>query len=306
MDRTGEIAPGDILVFSAVRNEYPRLPWFLKYYRELGAAHFLFVDNGSTDETREYLADQPDVSLWTTKASYRRARFGIDWMNWLLSRYGHGHWCLTVDADELLVYPYCDTRNLLALTDWLDASQIRSFGAMILDMYPKGPIEAAVHRPGQDPLEVANWFDGGNYMISLNPLYRNLWIQGGPRARLFFPEDPGRAPALNKIPLVKWHRRYVYASSTHSLLPRGLNLVYDEWGGEKISGCLLHTKFVASFAERSEEEASRREHYADGHEYRAYRAGLFEDHTPWTPWSERYSSWRQLDTLGLMSTGNWA
>ena len=46
-----------------VRNEIVRLPYFLDYYRRLGAGHFLVVDNGSDDGTHEYLADQPDVSV---------------------------------------------------------------------------------------------------------------------------------------------------------------------------------------------------------------------------------------------------
>ena len=65
---------------------------------------------------------------------------------------------------------------------------------------------------------------------------------------------PERAPALNKIPLVKWHRDYAYVSSTHMLLPRGLNLVYDEWGGEKASGVLLHAKFIDTFSAKAKEE----------------------------------------------------
>ena len=55
------------------------------------------------------------------------------------------------------------------------------------------------------------------------------------------------------------------------LLPRGLNLVYDEWGGEKASGCLLHAKFLDTFAVKAEEEMARGQHYANSHEYRAYR-----------------------------------
>ena len=94
-------------------------------------------------------------------------------------------------------------------------------------------------RQGQDPFEIAPYFDSGNYVIQRNRKYGNLWIQGGPRARMFFHDLPERAPALNKIPLVKWDRDYAYVSSTHMLLPRGLNLVYDEWGGEKASGCCL-------------------------------------------------------------------
>jgi len=305
-DRTNTIRPTDIIVFSTFRNEMVRLPYFLKYYREMGINHFVMVDNDSDDGGAEYLAQQPDVSLWTSKASYKRARFGVDWLNWLQNKYGHDHWCLVVDPDEFLVYPFCDTRPLRALTDWLDASSIKSFGAMLLDMYPKGRMDATPYRSGQNPIEIASWFDAGNYSIFRNPRFGNLWIQGGPRMRKFFPENPERAPALNKIPLVRWNRNYTYVSSSHMLLPRGLNLVYDEWGGEKASGILLHTKFLDTFGEKAAEELKRNQHYAASHEYIAYAAGMSENTDLWCKWSEKYINWRQLEILGLMSKGNWA
>lgn len=306
-DRTKQIRRRDILVFSTFRNENLRLPAFLDYYRGLGVRHFLMVDNGSTDGGRDYLAEQPDVSLWVTEASYKRARFGVDWLNWLAMRHGAGHWCLTVDPDEFFIYPFCDSRPLAALTDWLDASSIKSFSAMLLDMYPKDTSGAAPYRRGDDPLQTACWFDAGNYQIRRNPDYGNLWIQGGPRARMFFADKPEFAPALNKIPLVKWDRHCIYASSTHQLLPRGLNLVYDEWGGEKASGLLLHTKFLGNFAEKAREELERGQHYAASREYRAYAAQATEKEPDlWCPWSEKYINWRQLEMLGLMSKGNWA
>ena len=305
-DRTNLIRGDQLLVFSTFRNERVRLPHFLRYYRDMGINHFLMVDNDSDDGGREYLAEQPDVSLWTTPASYKRSRFGVDWLNWLQMKYGHGRWCLVVDPDEFFVYPFCDTRPLRALTDWLDASSIKSFSAMLLDMYPKGPFDAQPYHEGQDPFEIAPWFDSGNYTITRNHKYGNLWIQGGPRMRMFFADAPERAPALNKIPLVKWHRDYAYVSSTHMLLPRGLNQTYDEWGGEKASGVLLHAKFLDTFARKAEEEMERKQHYANSHEYRAYRLATAVEPDLWCKWSEKYINWRQLEILGLMSKGNWA
>lgn len=117
-DRTKKIRPGDILLFSTMRDEFVRLPFFLKYYRNLGVSHFIIVDNDSSDGGREYLAEQSDVSIWTTKSSYKRSKFGVDWLNWLQRKYGHGHWTLVVDPDELFIYPFCDTRPIRALTDW--------------------------------------------------------------------------------------------------------------------------------------------------------------------------------------------
>jgi len=306
-DRTGAIRPKHILLFSTLRNERVRLPYFLKYYRDLGIEHFLIVDNGSTDGGGAYLAAQPDVSLWHSQGSYRASRFGVDWMNLLLSRHGHKHWCLSVDVDEFFVYPFCDTRPIAALTDWLDASTVKSFGAMMLDMYPKGPLSSQTYAEGQNPIEIANWFDAGNYAISKNAAMGNLWIQGGPRSRVFLPGHPKQAPALNKTPLVRWDRRYAYVSSTHMLLPRGLNKVYDEDGGEKTSGILLHTKFLDTLGSKAQEELDRREHFANGAEYKAYHAKLREeDPDLWCKFSEKYINWRQLEILGLMSKGNWA
>lgn len=305
-DRTGQIAPGDILAFVTLRNERVRLPYFLDYYRRIGVGHFLIVDNGSNDGSREYLADQPDLSLWTTTASYKGSRFGMDWINALLRRHGDGHWCLTVDPDEFLVYPHVNTRPLRALTDWLASSGTRSFSAMLLDMYPKGPVTAQPYVEGQDPFEIASWFDPANYAIRKNALYRNLWIQGGPRARALFAEEPENAPALNKIPLVNWKRSYVYVSSTHMLLPRSLNVVYDEDGGEMASGALLHAKFLSTFAAKSTEELDRRQHYANSREYHAYQQGLQQQADFWCEQSRDYRDWRQLEDLGLISRGNWA
>jgi hypothetical protein len=303
--RTDSIRARDVLLFATVRNERPRLPFFLDYYRRLGVAHFLFVDNGSVDGSAAFLTAQADCSVWHTGASYKRSRFGMDWMNHLLGRHGAGHWCLTVDPDEFLVYAHCDARPLRALTDWLEASSIRSFGAMLLDIYSDRPVEETVCAEGEDPVAVAPWFDAGNYQIRRDRHYDNLWIQGGPRQRAFFAETPELAPALNKIPLVRWERGYAYASSTHSLLPRGLNRVYDEWGGEKPSGALLHAKFLAGLAAKAEEEMVRRQHYAGSREYRAYRSGGSAPRTLWTAHSTRFESWRQLEELGLMSSGGW-
>ncbi len=306
VNRTDRIRPRDILACVTLRNEAPRLPYFFDYYRARGVQHFLVVDNGSEDGSAELLEKERDVSLWVTQASYKAAGFGIDWQNHLLWRYGAGHWVLTVDVDEFLVYPFCDSRPLHALTDWLESQGRRSFSAMLLDMYPKGPISAQPYRPGQNPFEIARWFDAGNYVIQRNPLYHNLWIQGGVRQRAIMPETPGAAPALNKIPLVHWSRKYVYKSSTHMLLPRGLNKVYDESGGELASGVLLHAKFLDMIVDKAEEEILRGEHYAGSREYRAYRDTLARGQDLWCDWSSEYINWRQLEILGLMSKGDWA
>jgi len=111
---------------------------------------------------------------------------------------------------------------------------------------------------------------------------------------------------VQKLGARQWDRKYTYVSSTHMLLPRGLNLVYDEWGGEKASGVLLHTKFLDTFTQKAAEELERRQHYSASVEYRAYAESLKDNPDLWCKWSEKYINWRQLEILGLMSKGNWA
>jgi hypothetical protein len=305
IDRTAHVAAGDILCFLCIRNEVQRLPHFLRHHRALGVRHFLVVDNASTDGSDRLLADQPDVSLWWTKASYKASRFGMDWLTWLLMRHGHGHWCLTLDADEVLIYPYWQSRPLPALTAWLDMQGRESFGALTVDMYPEGPVSQGRVGPEDDPMRHLSWFDAGNYQVQVQPRMRNLWIQGGMRARAFFSTSPRQAPTLNKIPLVRWHWRHAYVNSTHSLLPPHLNSVFATDGGELTSGVILHTKFLPQIADRSAEEKVRGQHFADGAQYAAYYDHLMEDPVLHTQASTRYIGWRQMEALGLMSRGGW-
>lgn len=305
IDRTAQIAPGTILAFATVRNEMGRLPHFLDHHRTLGVDHFLFVDNASDDGTGEFLTEQPDVSLWSTDASYKMSRFGVDWLTVLMMRYGHGHWCLTLDADELLIYAHHDIRDLRALTDWLDVTGRASMGALMLDMYPRGPLGQGASVATPDPIDAIPYFDAGNYVMIRQPKLENLWVQGGPRARAFFHADPRRAPTLSKVPLVRWNRSFAYVSSTHSLLPRRLNHVYNIDGSEAPTGILLHTKFLPEIIAKSAEEKQRRQHFENSSLYEGYYDALTDDPILWCEQSTRYMGWQQLEGLGLLSRGGW-
>jgi frataxin-like iron-binding protein CyaY len=305
VDRTAAIAPGDILLFATVRNEAERLPHFLAHYRALGVRHFLIVDNDSTDGSDRILTDQTDVSLWHSAHSYKGSRFGMDWITWLMARHGHGYWCVVADADELLIYPYWETRPLQALTGWLESQGRTAFGAMMLDLYPQGPLGQAPFKDGDDPLATLHWFDSGNYIMCRQEPLRNLWIQGGVRARSFFAVEPRRAPTLGKLPLVRWNRRYAWVSSTHSALPRRLNQNYATDGAEGPSGILLHTKFLNTIVAKSAQERERGEHFGNSVLYDRYYAALQERPDLWSACSSRYQGWRHLEALGLMSRGGW-
>lgn len=302
-DNTASLRADDILVFVTVRNEAARLPGFLAHYRRLGVQHFLVIDNASSDTTTDVLRACPDVSLWHTSGSYKAARFGMDWVTWLQARYGHGHWCLVVDADELLIYPYHETQPLRALTSRLEAMGADSMAALMLDLYPRGPLSRAVWEPSDDAVAALGWFDPWGYDWERQERYGNISIRGGPRRRIFFRDTPEHAPHLHKLPLVRWNRRFAWVSSTHVALPARLNSAFDARRSLP-TGVLLHTKFLPGVLARSAEEKLRAQHFTHPDRYGLYYDRIIADPDLSDPQSLRFVDWRQLVSLGLMAEGD--
>ena len=208
-DRRDRIGPRDILLVTCLRNEPARMPAFVDYYRGLGVGHFLVIDNGSTDGFRDWAAAQPDVSVWHTEASYRASAFGMLWCNDLLRRHAHNRWCVVVDPDEFLVYPHMETRDLRALTQFLEDDKRPCLHALLVDAYSDRPLDETVLAAGDDPFAVCPFFDRDGY-VQREGWGNGTWIQGGPRLRAHFHDSPAEAPALNKIPLIRWKRPYHY------------------------------------------------------------------------------------------------
>ncbi|MEX0280761.1 MAG: glycosyltransferase family 2 protein [Arenibacterium sp.] len=304
-DRTSRIRPDDVLAFVVLRNEMSRLEWFLRHYRGLGVRHFLMIDNGSSDGSFEFLAEQEDVSLWSAKGLYRDAHFGRDWSNALLRRYGHGHWCLVLDADELLVYSGYRTNDLASLTRRLDAQGTEAFGALMLEPYPEEPIGVVPLDPAVDPMKTLKWFDGGPFRAQRQPPMQNLWVQGGTRERVFFNDAPHRSPTLNKLPLIRWNRRWAFVNSTHSVLPWRLNLAYDGPGDNRPCGVLLHTKFLSDVVNRADEDAQRAQHFHNPALFKSYYSKIAAYPVLKTEASYRYENADQLVRLGLMAHIDW-
>ncbi|GHF65639.1 glycosyltransferase family 2 protein [Seohaeicola zhoushanensis] len=304
-DRSGAIRAGDILAVMVVRNEAQRLPYMLDHYRRLGVSHFLVVDNMSSDATVELLRAAPDVSLWQTGASYRDARFGLDWASWLLMHFGHDHWCLMADADELLVYAGCDHHDLRDLTARLEARGQLAFGALMLDLYAKGPVGEADAAPGTDPVQAISWFDAGPYRAVRQVPGMNLWVQGGMRERMFFADAPERSPTLNKLPLLRWNRRWAFTNSSHALLPWQVNMAWSGPGGPEPAGVLLHTKFLADVVDRAVEDLQRRQHFHDPDLLVPYYRAIAARPVLWTPDSRQLEGWETLVQHGLMPAIDW-
>jgi glycosyltransferase involved in cell wall biosynthesis len=253
----------EIICLSVVRNEKIRLPYFLSFYRALGIDVFFFVDNQSNDGTMEYLLQQSDVYVWHSDLSFNKANFGSAWFEILLRAYGKGHWCLTVDADELLFFPGSETTSIHRLCEQLDGDRKRAFKAIHLDMYSGKPINQTVYSMGTNFLDVCPYFDRQFYHSKFDgggPFKNQTSYFGGVRERVFGKDGQYY---LSKVPLLKYDTDMVLAGGQH-----WTNLPQDLISTE--SGALLHFKFFSTFHQYVEQEASRGEHYGKGMQYKHY------------------------------------
>jgi hypothetical protein len=295
----------EIRLFGIVKNEFLRLPYFLQYYRRAGIGQFFFVDNDSSDGTREFLVDQHDCTVFHTKGSYALSRAGLKWLNPLIDRYGENRWIVLADADELLVFPGTESKSLPSLCRWLDQKGHQGLFALLLDMYSDRPLQEVGYTRGDDFLTACHFFDRDYHFVRrlgiplLEAPCPDVEPIGGPRLRLCFPNQnsvrlwprlrvklarrlsrlsAGLAPVnwaagesvasqAFKIPLVKWRRGYAFVTS-HRL--NRIRLA-------PLTGALLHFKYFQDFAERVKYALDSNMHYDGSAEYGRYAELLRRD-----------------------------
>ena len=293
-----EVGSDEILAVIGLRDEFPRLPHVLDHHRRLGVDRFLIVDNGSTDGSLEYLADQPDTVVWRTDASYRAANCGAVWWDLLLRRHARGNWCLIIDADEYFIFPGWETRRLRDLCAELDVQRATCYPAIFLDMYGPGPLSTSVIGPESDllatfPFFDRKWFRMRRPMAGPRRNLVNHW--GGVRARIFG-DRALDSYLLDKIPLFRHRTGDVLLSGNHWTSRPSAEIADGR-------GVLLHFKYDAGFAALIAREVERGEHAGGARAYRriADELGTEADPQLFDPaYSVRYENSDQLLRFGIM------
>ncbi|AYE88245.1 glycosyltransferase [Sulfitobacter sp. D7] len=257
-------AKAEVAVVACMRNEMFMLPHFLAHYRKLGVTAFLIVDNVSDDGTREYLAEQPDVALFSVDTDYKLSRYGVAWQQAMMAAVRPGKWSLVADADELLVWQDDQRESLpelLASDAFEDVDAARLF---MLDMYPEGQLETANFASG-DPFAEAGFCDRTPFL--------STWHGCGP-----FSNMPTWTSALRHR-LIQGARPDLFVAQKIALLryrpwmrlSAGLHFVGDVTLSKRelIFG---HFKYNADFRRKARAEVTRRQHFNDAEEYRKYLA----------------------------------
>jgi hypothetical protein len=148
---------GDVVVLSVLRNGMPWLRTFLAHHRELGATHFVILDNGSNDGTREHLLQQSDVTLLASDAPYKH--YENTFKRYLCDKFARERWCLFVDVDELLAYPGMDRKSLADLVHFTKEQGFDAVVNQMLDLFADGPMSGMPDGADLDLREVCRFYE---------------------------------------------------------------------------------------------------------------------------------------------------
>jgi tetratricopeptide (TPR) repeat protein len=285
-----DISVDEIMLFTAVRNEKWRLPWFLSYYRRLGVNRFFFIDNDSNDGTLAFLLKQPDVHVFWTAQSYAKSYSGLKWINRLVEEYGNETWCIYADVDEALVFPHVEQNNLKKLTQYMCDKGQEAFQAFMLDMFSDADVPLSADGSEQDFIAHYPLFNNHYHRrpVSVCPY---VFISGGVR-RVF-----GAQENLTKTPIIRGGKGIKFLASSHHITPAVLS---------DVTGAMLHFKLVGNYSQTFTNDSKantriahcKRRHatYARYLKTQGGRVSLSDSSTM------RYTSSQQLMELGLIHT----
>lgn len=181
-----------------VHNERTILDEFFRHYRGLGVRRFFLIDDRSDDGSAAMLEAQSDVTLFRPKDGSTYAQHKRAWRREILDHFLTDAWVALPDIDEHLVWPGCETSDLPALIDSLEARGSEALYSIMIDMYADAPLAEQAHRPGQRLIESFPLFDDNvappfgyrrlphsRKYLRKNPSPR-VALFGGVRDRLFF------------------------------------------------------------------------------------------------------------------------
>jgi hypothetical protein len=277
----------DIITICVVRNDIKRIKQFLLHYRSLGITRFSFLDDQSTDGTKELLLQQDDVEIFECRQRYITAR-RIAWIQHLLLYYGFNRWFIVVDSDELLVYDNYENNKIQVLIKYLEKKNFTGCSAMMLDMYPRS--SDAIKELQENPYAGVDYFDTSGYHVDKSKKHYHKII-GGMRSRYF-----GIKPHLSKTPIFNFKRDTVYVSP-HYLYPFRKNL---EDIGHLV---LLHYKFLPGDIEKYTERVTEKNMTSGSVQYTAYMEKIADTEKTefYSPGiSEKYENSQSLIKYGII------
>ncbi len=130
--------PLDVVLLCSLRDGASYLRSFLDHHRRLGVGHFVFLDNGSEDGTREMLLRQRDVTVYISRLPYKTYKHHFK--RFLIRAHGRSRWSLLADIDEYFDFPGSSHLRLPQFCRYLEERGFDAVVAHMLDLFGSRPI----------------------------------------------------------------------------------------------------------------------------------------------------------------------
>lgn len=291
--------PNSPPIISVIKNEFDRLEDFLRHYRHYGIEKFLFIDNGSSDGSLEFLADQPDVDLFQTKRPFVWQK-KQGWINLAISILGRNKnsWFIYVDADEHLVFDEMEKWSFTDLSQKMNEFGINRVRGMLVDMYTRDSLLKSNYSHGQRLIESYPYFDTVGYKEE--KYIQIISRKGGPRQRVFGDIDGSFRPEMTKYPMFKLDGHDIFANP-HHIWPYEDNFQSPCYIG------IIHFKFLPGIIKKIDTAINDNSYWGNSIEYRRYKDVLKENPkiSLHGEISARYESSNDLLRFGIIEDIDW-
>lgn len=128
----------EAIVVCIVRNGESYSRSFIDHYFSLGVKHIVFLNNDSEDGTAEIARSYQNVTIFNFKSPLRGYEIFLE--NYFIKKFCKNRWCINVDIDELLDYPFSDVISLKELLEYFNANSYTAVIGQMLDMFSEKPL----------------------------------------------------------------------------------------------------------------------------------------------------------------------
>lgn len=293
-------SPDEVVLVALVRDGGYYLDCFFDHYRRLGVAHFVFLDNGSHDDTLDRLRQQPGVSILQSTLPW--GDYENDFRSYAANRYAADRWCLIADMDEIFDFEGSAQIGLEGLTRYLGTRGYTGLMAQMLEMFPKAPLRDTAALPYSQALEQFDQCDissvtahdytspgsGLGYFLRQNtttqPSPQVLF--GGIRGKVF-----GENCCLSKHPLIFVGSGVAPANHPHA--STGLNLA-------PMSALIKHYKFANDALARDQASVAAASIAHGEDRQRLSVLAQTPDLSLWSPQAQHFPGIKALQQQGFL------
>lgn len=132
------LAPDQVACVCMVKNAAYYLDVLLDHHRARGVSHFLFIDNGSEDDTLVRLQLEPDVTVIANHLPV--AQYETQLRGHIARRHIKGGWFLFIDSDELMDIPLDGPLTFGDLARYCNGAGYEAVISQSIDLFAAAPL----------------------------------------------------------------------------------------------------------------------------------------------------------------------